>query len=112
MSQSSAHRVLGAGPVITTAPGAVPPIIVSGYPLVMQPLQFPLQPALYPSVYSFPTTYYPQHMWPRTEESRFFPVPIPPLFPPVYGPIPPLIAPLPPPIYPYPAPPFAFPIVF
>lgn len=109
---SNRYRQPLIGPVITTPPGAVPPVIIANPQLVPQPLQFPMQPAQYPTYYEVP---YPDHFimnpvdlqyYPR--QTRFFPAPIPPLFPPVYGPFPPLFPPVPPPIYPYPA----FPIIF
>ncbi|ARU63490.1 hypothetical protein CBW65_22660 [Tumebacillus avium] len=133
MSKRHRHAVL-TGPVITTPPGAVPPVIIANPHLVAQPLQFPLQPSAYPTYYEVP---YPDHFIQNPAElynhphptdiyqspdaqaqlrltgsARFFPAPIPPLFPPVYGPFPPLFPPVPPPFYPYPAPPVVFPIIF
>lgn len=137
---SKHHRQPLIGPVITTPPGAVPPVIIANPHLVAQPLQFPLQPSAYPTYYEIPypdhfiqnpvelynhphptdiyhspaRTAYAQAQLPvsHTGSARFFPAPIPPLFPPVYGPFPPLFPPVPPPFYPYPAPPYAFPIIF
>lgn len=118
MSKHHRQAVL-IGPVITTPPGAVPPVIIAKPHLVAQPLQYPLQPTEYPTYYEVPFQF-PEPGWtdPDPDDSRnsyhprFFPAPIPPLFPPVYGPFPPLFPPVPPPFYPYPGPPVVFPIIF
>ncbi|MFD2169168.1 hypothetical protein [Tumebacillus lipolyticus] len=78
------------GPVITTAPGAVPPIVFSKLPLSRTMIDGAGNEIEYRLV-------------------RFFPPPIPPLFPPV-GLVPPLLPPVIPPVFPYP--PYPYPILF
>ncbi|TCP54616.1 hypothetical protein EV586_104237 [Tumebacillus sp. BK434] len=118
MSQQDRQPLIG--PVITTPPGAVPPVIFGNPQLVPQPLPYPLQPVPFSPYYGVPYPrpflhlpvglyHYPHRQYTaRTQHVRFFPAPIPPLFPPVYGVFPPLFPPVPPPIYPYPLLPIIF----